>query len=134
VKPEWLEELGKVSNRRYFTGFFQGTPPGPSINHDFSGYVHTHHLAAKVLEAHGGVTVFEARNPLIEGMRAELLASDGSLREFVLQGMRVDGQHKARIRPGEAFSMQTRLDAMKGELVRKPLAEGGKVALKEAGA
>ncbi|MFY9397883.1 MAG: peptidase U32 family protein [Desulfomonilia bacterium] len=134
VRPEWLEELGKVSNRRYFTGFFLGAPPETGINYEFSGYEHTHHLAAKVLESKGSVTVFEARNPLIEGMQAELLASDGSMREFVLKGMRVDGQHKVRIRPGEVFEIPTGFIALKGELVRKPPVEGEKVVLKEAGA
>ena len=132
VRPEWLQELGMISNREYFTGFFLGSPDEQGINYDFAGYSHTHHLAAKVRETNGEHTVFEARNPLIEGMEGEWISSDGCRRKVVFQDMMVDGCRKERIRPNELFEMKTGFDPLPGELVRKPYSEGDKVVRKEA--
>ena len=73
VKPEWIEEIGRVSNRAYFTGFFIGRPDSTGINYGFKGYEQTHHLAAKVIGIEDGMTLMEARNPLIAGMELEWL-------------------------------------------------------------
>jgi putative protease len=132
VRPEWMDELGKVSNREYFTGFFLGSPDEQGINYDFTGYVHTHHLAAKVLKTGEGKTVFEARNPIIEGMEAQWLSSAGPVRDFVFHDMIVEGSRKTRIRPNEVFEMKTGFVPLPGELIRKPLSEGDKVAVREA--
>ncbi|HPD22188.1 MAG: peptidase U32 family protein [Desulfomonilia bacterium] len=131
VKPEWMQELGKISNRGYFTGFFLGSPDEQGINYDFSGYVHTHHLAAKVMEAKGEHTVFEARNPLVEGMEGEWLSSDGMSRKIVFRDMMIEGCRKERIRPNEIFEMKTDFTPLPGELVRKPYSEGDRVVCKE---
>ncbi|MGI6386853.1 putative protease YhbU [anaerobic digester metagenome] len=132
LNPEWMQELGKISNRGYFTGFFLGSPDEQDINYDFSGYVHTHHLAAKVKEIKGELTVFEARNPLIEGMEGEWLSSDGMSRKIVFWNMMIEGCRRERIRPNELFEMKTGFAPLPGELVRKPCSEGDKVIRKEA--
>lgn len=132
VNPEWLREMGKVSNREYFTGFFLGSTDEQGINYGFTGYDHTHHLAAKVVGTHGAYTVFEARNPLIEGMEGQWLSSGGFSRGIVFRDMMAEGSRKARIRPNEIFEMKTGFDLLPGELIRKPYSEGDKVVLKEA--
>ncbi len=133
VKPEWMQELGKISNRGYFTGFFLGSPDEQGINYDFAGYFHTHHLAAKVKETNGEHTVFEARNPLVDGMEGEWLSSEGLSRKIVFRDMEVEGCRRERIRPNELFEMKTGFAPLPGELVRKPYSEGDKVVRKEAG-
>jgi len=132
VMPEWLGELEKVSNRGYFTGFFLGKPGAQGINYDFSGYIHPYHLAAKVMGSHGERVLFEARNPIIEGMEGEWLSSGGTRRKLVFRDMTVEGVRKAGIRPNEVFEMETDFVPLPGELVRKPLSEGDKVVLREA--
>ncbi|HPS93641.1 MAG TPA: U32 family peptidase [Deltaproteobacteria bacterium] len=127
VRPGWEEEIGRISNRGYFTGFFTGKPGPEGINGDCAGYVQTHHLAAKVLEANGGITLMEARNPLIEGMELEWLSSSGARQTFCLQGASSDGKPVSRIRPNQVFSIETPFRALPGELVRKRYSEGDKI-------
>jgi len=127
VQSVWLDEIGKISNREYFTGFFTGRPDASGMNYDFKGYSHTHHLAAKVLSVNGGETTFEARNPLIEGMELEWLSGSGLRQSFVLNGATAQGVPLKRIRPNEIFVMKTSFVPNPGELVRKPLSEGDKI-------
>jgi hypothetical protein len=35
VKQEWIEEVSRVSNREYFTGYFTGRPDNTGIKYDF---------------------------------------------------------------------------------------------------
>ncbi len=133
VDRAWMEEIGKVSNREYFTGFSQGRPDESGIRYDAKGYVHTHHLAARVVGQEGDEAVFEARNPLIEGMELEWLSSGGSRQHFPFTGGLVDGVLKKRIKPNEIFSMKVPFSPKAGELVRKPLSEGDRVVLGEDG-
>ncbi len=127
VDPAWIREVGKASNREYFTGFFLDTPGEDGIKYDFKGYIHTHHLAARVIGHEGGMTVFEARNPLVEGMELEWLSSDGRTEPFALTGALVEGRLERAIKPNEVFSLKTSFVPRPGELVRKPLSEGDKV-------
>jgi len=127
VKREWIGEVMKASNREYFTGFFGHAPGESGIKYDFRGYIHTHHLAARVKAREGGATVFEARNPLVEGMELEWLAKDGRREFFTLANPVVEGRAERAVKPGEIFRMETPFAPLPGELVRKPLSEGDKV-------
>jgi U32 family peptidase len=128
VKPEWIEEIGKISNRQYFTGFFTGKPGREGINKEFAGYTQTHHLAARIIGRRNGTVIMEARNPLIEGMELEWLSSDGIRQAFPLQGASSEGIPIKRIKPNQIFEMKMPFDPIPGELIRKPFSEGDKVA------
>ena len=130
IQSEWAEEIRKISNRGYFTGFFVGKPDNSGIDYDFKGYTQSHHLAAKVIGVQDGRTVFEARNPLIEGMELEWLSSSGSRQRFTLADAQVHGMPQSHIRPGEVLSMKTPFSPVPGELIRKPFSEGDKVVLR----
>lgn len=127
VKQEWIEEIGKVSNRGYFTGFFTGIPDHNGIKYDFKGYDQTHHLAAKVIGIQGGMTLMEARNPLIAGMELEWLAASGDRQTFTLLGAFSEGLPVDRIRPNQVFSLKTPFVPVPGELIRKPFSKGDKI-------
>ncbi len=127
VHSEWMEEITKVSNRGYFTGFFMEKPGQDGIDYHFKGYTQSHHLAAKVLGTQDGRTVFEARNPLIEGMEMEWLSSSGARQVFPIKDAFSRGSRCTHIRPGEIFEMKTPFIPVPGELIRKPFSEGDKV-------
>ena len=129
IKPEWLDEIGKVSNREYFTGFFMGRPDSRGIKYDFQGYEQTHHLAAKVMGVQGGMTIMEARNPLIEGMELEWLSADGTRQGFIMQGALCNSAPATHIKPNQILAMKTPFIPAPGELIRKPFSEGDKVML-----
>jgi putative protease len=127
VKQEWIEEIGRVSNRAYFTGFFTGRPDSTGIKYGFKGYEQTHHLAAKVIGIQDGITIMEARNPLIAGMELEWLAVDGTRQSFILEGAFSEGAPIERIRPSQVFAVKTPFVPGPGELVRKPFSKGDKI-------
>jgi U32 family peptidase len=127
VKPEWIEEIGRVSNRAYFTGFFTGRPDSTGINYSFKGYEQTHHLAAKVLGVNGGMTLMEARNPLIAGMELEWLAGNGTRQSFILEDAYSEAGPIERIRPSQVFAVKTSFVPDPGELIRKPFSKGDKI-------
>ena len=127
VKPGWLEEIKKTSNREYFTGFFTGTPGPESLKYDFKGYEHSHHLAARVISANGDRVMLEARNPLIEGMELELMSVTGERMMFTLNGATQNGKSVSKIRPNSLFEINLPFKPLAGELVRKPYSEGDKV-------
>lgn len=131
VKPELMEEIGRVSHREYFTGFFTGAPDRTGIKYDFQGYEQSHHLAARVMGIEAGMTVLEARNPLIEGMELEWLSADGTRQTFIMEGACYEGSPIRRIRPGQIFALKTPFVPCQGELMRKPYSEGDKVILGE---
>ncbi|MEA2101759.1 MAG: peptidase U32 family protein [Thermodesulfobacteriota bacterium] len=127
IQDAWIQEVSKVSNRGLFTGFFDHKPGIEGVNHGYGGYHHTHHLAAKVIGKNASRTVFEARNPLIEGMEMEWLSSSGEKRCFPLENA-FSGEHGLKkIRPNEIFEMETTFTPLKGELIRKPFSEGDKI-------
>lgn len=130
IQPEWKEEIRKISNRGYFTGFFMEKPDSHGIDYNFKGYTQSHHLAAKVIGIQDGRAVFEARNPLIEGMELEWLSSSGSRQSFTLADAQVQGMPQSHIRPGEVFAMKIPFSPVPGEFIRKPFSEGDKVVFR----
>ncbi|HPR53976.1 MAG TPA: U32 family peptidase [Deltaproteobacteria bacterium] len=127
VSPRWMEEIGKVSNRQYFTGFFEEKPDQEGINYDFTRYDQSHHLAARVIGATDGMTILEARNPLIEGMELERMAPSGERQVFPLEGAIFEDNTVTHIKPNQVFSVKTLFVPQPGELIRKSFSEGDKV-------
>ncbi len=127
VRPAWLEELGKVSHRGYFPGFFAGTPGTEGLRPEDGGYERSHQLAAKVIGEQDGETLLEARNPLVEGMQLEKVGHDGSRQTFILEGAHSGGARVRRIRPQQIFTVAGVPACVTGELIRKPFSEGDRV-------
>jgi len=127
VKPDWLEEIKKTSNRGYFTGFFTGILGSESLNYDFKGYEHSHHLAARIISTSGEKVLLEARNPLIEGMELEWMSASGERRIFALNGATQKGGPQPKIRPNSLFEVRLPFRPLAGELIRKPYSEGDRV-------
>ena len=127
ITPAWLEEIKKTSNREYFTGFFTGIPGPDSLNYDFKGYEHSHHLAARIISTSGNMVLLEARNPLIEGMELEWMSSSGGRVTFTLTSATAKGEPISKIRPNSIFEMELPFKPLAGELIRKPYSEGDRV-------
>ena len=87
LRPEWLEELSKVSHRGYTTGFLLGKPQ--DVDHEYlSCYVRSFEFVALVQgEAPGGGTLVGVRNRLQVGDRLELIGQGSSFTAFVLSEM-----------------------------------------------
>lgn len=87
LKPEWLEELSKVSHRGYTTGFLFGKPR--DVDHEFlSSYVRNFEFVAMVEgEAPGGGTLIGVRNRLQVGDTLELIGQGAGFSTFTLASM-----------------------------------------------
>lgn len=79
-RPEWLDELAKLSHRGYTTGFLFGQPRNVGQEYD-SAYIRSHDFVGVVDEVHGdGTLLISVRNRV----------KSGDLIEFIGPGMRVD--------------------------------------------
>jgi len=87
LKPEWLEELSKVSHRGYTTGFLLGKPR--DLDHEYwSDYVRTFEFVALVEgETASGATLLGVRNRMQLGDRLELIGQGSSFSSFTLTHM-----------------------------------------------
>ena len=85
----WFEEISKVSNRDFTTGFFFGKP-GPDDhnygtssyvrNYDFVGLVKGYDIAKEML-------IIEQRNRFMIGDEVEVMPPDGSITQFIVNEM-----------------------------------------------
>jgi len=74
-RPEWLEELAKMSHRGYTTGFLFGEPRSVGQEYD-SAYIRSHEFVGLVEERRAdGSTVIEARNRIRIGDRLEFIGT-----------------------------------------------------------
>ena len=67
--PELLDEVKKVSHRRFTTGFFYGNPGASAQNYSTSSYIKTYSFTGKVLsfDKETGYAVVEQRNKMDQG-------------------------------------------------------------------
>jgi putative protease len=73
-KPEWLEELSKVSNRHFTTGFFLGRPDESSQNYESSAYIREYDFIGIVREYDeaSGYAIVEQRNNFKKDQKIEI--------------------------------------------------------------
>ena len=74
-KDEWLEELLKVSNRHYTTGFFLGKPSETAQVYESSAYIRNYNVLAVAIgyDEATGETIFEQRNKFSCGDEVEII-------------------------------------------------------------
>lgn len=73
-KPEWLEELSKVSNRHFTTGFFFDKPDEDAQNYESSAYIRDYDFIGIVrdYDAESGMVLVEQRNNFRVGDELEI--------------------------------------------------------------
>jgi putative protease len=131
VRPEWLEELRRLSHRDYTTGFALGMPAAGDYTYSTSDYVRTHELVGVVTHdppsgnagdpsAAGRWVRLDVRNritrgDLIEFVDRELHCHTGRLAEMTDErGDALDEAH-----PGRQVLVRTDLPVGKNDLLRR---------------
>ena len=73
-RPQWLEELAKVSNRHFTTGFFLGKTDETSQNYESSAYIRNYDFIGIVrsYDPDTGYAVVEQRNNFKKGQEIEI--------------------------------------------------------------
>ncbi len=82
--PKWLEELSKVSNRGYTTGFWLGKPDENSQNTEDGGYIRNYDLAALFEKNDSGKCVFTQKNKLCVGDIVEVMSPNTEPYSFTI--------------------------------------------------
>jgi putative protease len=90
VRPEWRDELEKVSHRPYTTGFAVQQPDGSAQEYDTSRYIQTEEFTGLVRGWQDGRLTVEQRNKMSRGEQLEVFRPDGSLTSLVLEDLRDD--------------------------------------------
>jgi len=86
-RPEWLEELGKISHRGYTTGFLLGPPRDVDLEYH-SRYRRSHDFVGIVAAtASDGATVIAVRNRLEAGDALEFIGRGMAMNSFILGEM-----------------------------------------------
>ena len=82
--PKWLEELSKVSNRGYTTGFWLEKPNETAQNTEDGGYIRNYDLAALFEKNDSGKCVFTQKNKLCVGDIVEVMSPNAEPYSFTI--------------------------------------------------
>jgi len=90
---ELLEELGKVSNRDFTTGFYFGKPGTESQNYNSSSYIRNYNIVGMVLDydEENGFAVVEQRNRFFLGDEVEIIGPRDMFTEVINRMYDADG-------------------------------------------
>lgn len=90
---ELLEELGKVSNRDFTTGFYFGKPGAESQNYNSSSYIRNYNIVGMVLDydEENGFAIVEQRNRFFLGDEVEIIGPHDMFTEVINRMYDADG-------------------------------------------
>lgn len=94
-KKEWMDELLKVSNRHYTTGFFLGKPSETAQVYESSAYIRDYNVCAVVVgyDEETGETIFEQRNKFSLGDEVEIIMPNEKFMTYIVTQMKnADGE------------------------------------------
>ena len=84
---QWIDELSKVSNRGYTTGFWLNKPDCNSQNTTDGGYIRTYDLAALFEKNENGKCVFTQKNKLCVGDVVEVMTPNGEPFSYTIENI-----------------------------------------------
>ena len=89
-RTEWLDELQKVSNRRYTTGFYLGKPDESAQVYGSSSYIRTYEIVGLVTghDKETGETIIQQRNRFFTGDELEIVPPKGAFVPYTVTEMR----------------------------------------------
>lgn len=119
-RPEWLEELTKISHRGYTTGFLFGAPRDVGVEPD-SRYLRSHDFVAMVeeVDAEGTVTL-GVRNRICRGDELEVIGPRMAANRFTLDTMTDDeGAAVPVAHPNSTVRVELPFPVSRFDLVRR---------------
>ena len=119
--PEWFDELSKVSNRGYTTGFWLGKTDANSQNTTDGGYVRTYDLAALFEKNENGKCVFVQKNKLSVGDTVEIMSPNAEPFSYTIDKM-WDGNGEEIMdapHPLQIFKLDLGLELAEFSMIRK---------------
>lgn len=83
-RPDWREELRRISHRDYTTGFALGEPQADAFRYADGGYLRSHDFAAVVAAQEPGWLSLEQRNHFAPGDTLDILLPDATCVSFTV--------------------------------------------------
>ena len=119
--PDWLDELSKVSNRGYTTGFWFGKPDNTAQNTTDGGYVRNYDLAALFEKNEDGKCVFIQKNKLSVGDTVEVMLPDSAPFSYTIKELWDENGEKIESAPHpmQRFKLDLGRDLPKFSMLRK---------------
>jgi putative protease len=123
-RPEWMEELAKMSHRGYTTGFLFGEPRSVGQEYD-SAYIRSHEFVGLVEKRYAdGSAVIEARNRIRIGDQLEFIGTGmrtDTLRVEKLDLLAASGKMEPveSVNPNQRFLMKLPFTAEPFDLIRR---------------
>ena len=121
VQPWWRDELQKISQRDYCTGFYLGDPAAVRPNYDACKRDIPFVFAGKAMaDSTGGRVDAAVRNRLRPGDRVEVLPRKGPLRSGVIEAIEnSDASPMAVAQPGSRVWLKVDVDCSENDLIRR---------------
>ncbi|MBO5733857.1 MAG: U32 family peptidase C-terminal domain-containing protein [Clostridia bacterium] len=125
-KQEWLDELCKVSNRGYTTGFWLKKPDENSQNTVDGGYIRTYDLAALFETNENGKCVFVQKNKLSVGDTVEVMSPGNEAFTFTIDKMwdEEDSPIESAPHPMQLFKLNIGKELPEFSMLRKKTVGG----------
>src|SRR6185369_7263784 len=119
-RPEWLEELGKISHRGYTTGFFLG-PPQDVDQEYHSRYIRSHEIVGIVEEElPDGTVALGVRNRLEVGDALEFIGRGMTLNRHQLLEMTDENDDPLQVaHPNQRIRVKVPFFTARFDLVRR---------------
>ncbi len=124
--PKWLDELSKVSNRGYTTGFWFNKPDLSSQNTTDGGYIRTYDLAALFEKIENGKCVFLQKNKLSVGDEVEIMLPNDEPFSFTIDKMwdENDKEIDTAPHPMQIFKLNLNKELPEFSMIRKKTTGG----------
>ncbi len=118
-RPEWLEELCKISHRGYTTGFFLGTPR--DIDHEYhSRYSRSHDIVGIVESSTNGTTFIGVKNRMETGETLEFISRGMEINSHLLVEMNGEkGEALQVAHPNQRIRVKVPFNTAVFDLVRR---------------
>lgn len=118
---DWIDELSKVSNRGYTTGFWFGKPDNTAQNTTDGGYVRNYDLAALFEKNENGKCVFTQKNKISVGDVVEVMSPDSEPFSFTIDKMwdEDDNEIESAPHPMQIFKINLGKELPEFSMLRK---------------
>ena len=119
--PDWIEELQKVSNRGYTTGFWFGKPDNTAQNTTDGGYVRNYDLAALFEKNENGKCVFTQKNKISVGDVVEVMLPNSEPFSYTIDKMwdEDDNEIESAPHPMQIFKINLGKELPEFSMLRK---------------
>ena len=122
-KPEWIDELKKVSHRDYTTGFYFGKPGGTEQHYASSSYIREYDMVGTVdsYDEKTSMAKVVQKNRFFKGDEVEFLCPDGSCFTQTIEYMTNEDGEELEVanRPQSIAYIKTARRVLKDSFMRK---------------